>query len=50
MTLVDRLLKITQFFVNFIAQWSQNESPSPQSRQVFNRSLLQSLPMILNLG
>jgi len=36
--------------MNFIALWSQNESPAPQSRQFLNHSLFRSLPMILNLG
>jgi len=50
MRLMHGLLKITQFFMNFIALWSQNKSPAPQSRQFLNRSLFRSLPMILNLG
>jgi len=39
MRLMDGLLKKTQFFMNFSALWSQNESPAPQSRQFLNRSL-----------
>jgi len=33
MRLMDGLVKITQFFINVSALWSQNESPAPQSRQ-----------------
>jgi len=43
MRLMHGLLKIMQFFMNFIALWSQKESPAPLSHQFLNRSLFRSL-------
>ena len=49
--LIQGVAKLTQFCVSFIALWSQNGSvQTPQSCQFFNRSLLRSLPMIMNFG
>jgi len=53
MRLMDGLLKdnaVLRELYRSVALWSQNESPAPQSRQFLNRSLLRSLPMIMNLG
>jgi len=46
-----RLVMLTQFYVSFIALWSQNRSfQSPRSCQFLNRSLFWSSPMLINLG
>jgi len=49
--LIHGLVKLTQFCVKFIALWSQNGSlQTPQSCQLLNLSLFQSLPMVINQG
>ena len=49
--LIHGLVKIRQFCMSFIALWSQNRSfQTPQSCQFLNRSLFQSLPIVMNLG
>ena len=47
--LVHGLVKLSQFYMSFIALWSQNGSfQTPQSCHFSNQSLFRSLPMVMN--
>jgi len=50
--LIRGLVKLTQFCVSFIAQWTKRSFQTPQSCQFLYRSLFWSLPlaMVMNLG